>query len=65
MIGPWTVDMFMIFSLKRADIMPVGDLGEPFSRPLHSLISLIIPQLDIEQAFKRVFSNGSPLNHSL
>ena len=26
-IGPWTADMFLIFTLKRSDILPVGDLG--------------------------------------
>lgn len=26
-IGPWTVDMFMIFQLGRIDIWPTGDLG--------------------------------------
>ncbi|GAA6033201.1 hypothetical protein JCM8097_002992 [Rhodosporidiobolus ruineniae] len=26
-IGPWTVDMFKIFSAKRQDVLPVGDLG--------------------------------------
>ncbi|KAJ1304808.1 hypothetical protein OPQ81_005943 [Rhizoctonia solani] len=26
-IGKWTVDMFAIFSLRRPDILPVGDLG--------------------------------------
>lgn len=26
-IGQWTVDMFMIFSLRRQDILAVGDLG--------------------------------------
>ncbi|KAJ6475362.1 DNA glycosylase [Mycena vitilis] len=26
-IGRWTVDMFAIFSLRRSDILPVGDLG--------------------------------------
>ena len=26
-IGPWTVDMFLIFQLGRKDIWPVGDLG--------------------------------------
>ncbi|KAI0780010.1 DNA glycosylase [Fomes fomentarius] len=26
-IGVWTVDMFAIFSLRRPDILPVGDLG--------------------------------------
>ena len=26
-IGPWTADMFLIFSLGRLDILPVGDYG--------------------------------------
>lgn len=26
-IGPWSVDMFMMFALVRPDILPVGDLG--------------------------------------
>ena len=26
-IGPWTADMFLMFSLNRPDILPVGDLG--------------------------------------
>ena len=26
-IGPWTVDMYMMFQLGRLDIWPVGDLG--------------------------------------
>ena len=26
-IGRWTAEMFMIFSLNRLDILPVGDLG--------------------------------------
>ncbi len=26
-IGPWTVNMFSIFSLRRPNILPVGDLG--------------------------------------
>lgn len=26
-IGPWTVDMFLIFALNRPNILPVGDLG--------------------------------------
>lgn len=26
-IGPWSVEMFLIFSLKRPDIFSVGDLG--------------------------------------
>ena len=26
-IGPWTVDMFLMFQLGRLDICPIGDLG--------------------------------------
>jgi DNA-3-methyladenine glycosylase II len=26
-IGPWTAEMFLIFSLGRLDVMPVGDYG--------------------------------------
>lgn len=26
-IGPWTVDMFLLFGLGRPDVMPTGDLG--------------------------------------
>jgi DNA-3-methyladenine glycosylase II len=26
-LGPWTVDMFLIFHLGRQDVLPVGDVG--------------------------------------
>jgi DNA-3-methyladenine glycosylase II len=26
-VGPWTAEMFLIFSLNRMDVLPVGDLG--------------------------------------
>jgi DNA-3-methyladenine glycosylase II len=26
-IGPWTVHMFLMFGLQRANVMPSGDLG--------------------------------------
>lgn len=26
-IGPWSVDMFLIFGLGRPDVLPIGDLG--------------------------------------
>ena len=26
-VGPWTVHMFLIFSLRRPDVLPTGDLG--------------------------------------
>ena len=26
-IGPWTIDMFLIFALNKPDVLPIGDLG--------------------------------------
>ena len=26
-IGPWTIDIFLMFTLYRTDILPIGDLG--------------------------------------
>lgn len=26
-VGPWTADMFLMFTLRRQDVWPVGDLG--------------------------------------
>lgn len=26
-IGPWTVDMFLMFAINKPDVLPVGDLG--------------------------------------
>ena len=37
-IGQWTVDMFLIFSLKRPDVFPTGDLG--IRKALHVLCHL-------------------------
>jgi DNA-3-methyladenine glycosylase II len=34
-IGPWTVDMFLIFSMGRLDVLPLGDLALRKSLALH------------------------------
>ncbi|KAJ3044699.1 hypothetical protein HDV00_001103 [Rhizophlyctis rosea] len=34
-IGPWTVDMFLMFDLKRPNILPVGDLGVQKGMSIH------------------------------
>lgn len=34
-IGPWTVDMFLIFSLGRLDVLPLGDLALRKSLAMH------------------------------
>jgi DNA-3-methyladenine glycosylase II len=26
-LGPWTADLFLMFTLQRPDVLPVGDLG--------------------------------------
>ena len=43
-IGPWTVDMFMMFQLGRLDIWPTGDLGVRRGwEKLHKLSEAIAP----------------------
>ncbi len=34
-IGPWTIDMFLIFSMARLDVLPLGDLALRKSLALH------------------------------
>lgn len=34
-IGPWTVDMFLMFSLGRLDVLPLGDLALRKSLAMH------------------------------
>ena len=47
-IGPWTVDMFMMFQLGRLDIWPTGDLGVRRGwEKIHSLSDEIAPK-DLE-----------------
>ena len=47
-IGPWTVDMFMMFQLGRLDIWPTGDLGVRRGwESIHKLKSEITPK-DLE-----------------
>ena len=40
-IGRWTAEMFLIFTLGRMDVLPVGDLGlKKGIKQLHSLSDL-------------------------
>ncbi len=34
-IGPWSVDMFLMFALARPDVLPVGDLGVRKGMQIH------------------------------
>lgn len=43
-IGPWTAEMFMVFSLNRPDILSVGDLGVRVGlRDFHGLSDVPTP----------------------
>lgn len=43
-IGPWTVDMFMMFQLGKLDVWPVGDLGVRRGwEKMYSLVEQISP----------------------
>ena len=45
-IGPWTVDMFMMFQLGRLDMWPTGDLGVRRGwEKIHSLKEQIDPKV--------------------
>ncbi len=37
-IGEWTVHMFLMFALRRPDVLPVGDLG--IQNAIHRLYEL-------------------------
>ncbi len=48
-IGPWTAEMFLIFSLNRPDVLPVGDLGVRAGlRDFHGLEGLPSPRECVE-----------------
>jgi DNA-3-methyladenine glycosylase II len=50
-IGPWTVHMFLIFSLRRPDVMPAHDLGirKGFQR-LYGIRALPSPERIVKHA---------------
>ena len=48
-IGPWTIDMFMMFTICKTDVLPVGDLGiQKAFKELFHLKELPSSQLMIE-----------------
>jgi len=55
-IGQWTIDMFMMFTLCRTDILPVGDLG--IKKAFKHLYNL--QELPSEQFMKEKSSNWRP-----
>lgn len=55
-IGRWTAEMFLIFSLGRIDILPVGDLGlKKGIKKLHSL-----KELPTEDKMKKIAEKWRP-----
>ena len=52
-IGPWTVDMFMMFQLGRLDIWPTGDLGVRRGwDKIHRLKDEITPEILLKRGDK-------------
>jgi DNA-3-methyladenine glycosylase II len=52
-IGPWTVHMFLIFALRRHDVLPTGDLGiRNAIRKAYGLAELPLP-VEIEAMAER------------
>ena len=52
-IGPWTVDMFMMFTMLKVDILPLGDLGiKKAIQKLYKLQNLPSDKLMIEKSLK-------------
>lgn len=73
-IGPWSVDMFLIFGLLRPDVLPVGDLGVrkgmqlyfglpdlPMPADMHALAAPWQPYRSVASWYMwRVVENGLP-----
>jgi DNA-3-methyladenine glycosylase II len=61
-IGPWTAEMFLIFSLGRTDVLPVGDYGlRAGVQKLYQLPDLPKKQtlIDLTQGWKPFRSIGT------
>ena len=55
-IGRWTAEMFLIFTLGRQDILPVGDLG--LKKGIQLLYSM--PELPKEDAMEEIAESWRP-----
>ena len=55
-VGPWTVDMFLIFGLGKSNVFPVGDLG--FIKGISNSYNKKLP---IKESYlNKLYSNWSP-----
>ena len=57
-VGPWTVDMFLIFSIGNSNVFPKGDLG--FIKAIATSYKKKIPVSDI--FLNRLYKKWSPFN---
>ena len=55
-IGRWTAEMFLIFSLEREDVLPVGDLG--LKKGIQRLFSL--PEIPKEEKIEEIAEKWRP-----
>ena len=55
-IGRWTAEMFLIFSLGRLDVLPVGDLG--LKKGIQRLYSM--PELPQKEEIEEIAENWRP-----
>lgn len=51
-IGPWTIDMFLMFSLARLDVLPLGDLALRKAFELHYPLPETAPLQDYQAIAK-------------
>ena len=57
-IGPWTVDMFLIFGLGKSNVFPRGDLG--FVKAISISYNKKLPIS--ENFLKKLYNKWSPYN---
>ena len=58
-IGPWTVEMFLIFALGRKDVMSYGDLGIRKGISWLYQISGVLGKPDFDRIAARISPNGT------
>lgn len=61
-IGPWTVDMFLMFSLRRMNVLPLGDLAlrkslaQHYSLPEHATLHEFLAVAEVWQPYRTIAS---------
>lgn len=57
-VGPWTVQMILMFPMNRPDVFPVGDLG--IQNTMKSLYGIDLEKKDLLQALEEIAESWSP-----